>query len=110
MSSSFVPARQVLDSMQQEKEEAEDGDNAGSSVPFPPQDLVISALLFNLGFLRLAVLGKYEAAAEVLQEAHALRVQTLGAVHTLTVQAIVSRGWAMTLSGETLLAVKELTR
>lgn len=96
--------------MQRERDEEVDGNDAESPVPSPPRDLVISALLFNLGFLQLAVLGKYQSAAEVLQEAHALRLKVIGEVHTLTVQAMVSRGWALTLSGETLLAVKELTR
>ncbi|CAN0053345.1 unnamed protein product [Hapterophycus canaliculatus] len=95
------------ESVMQEEEQNEN--DAGSPAPSPQRDIVISALLFNLGFLRLAVLGKYEPAAEVLQEAHVLRNKVLGPVHTLTVQAMVSRGWALTLSGETLLAVKELT-
>ncbi|CAM9403586.1 unnamed protein product [Pylaiella littoralis] len=94
----------VLESFRQQEEEEETG-----SSPSPPRDLVISALLFNLGFLRLAVLGKYESAAKVLKEAHELRKTVLGEVHSLTVQAVVSRGWALTLTGETILAVEELT-
>lgn len=86
-------------------------EEAGSGFsPSAPWDLVISALLFNIGFLQLAVLGKYESAAEVLQEAHSLRKTVVGQVHTLTVQAAVSRGWALTLTGKTLQAVDELTR
>lgn len=76
--------------------------------PSRPRDLVISAYLFNLGFLRLSVLGQYESAAEALHEALSLRVSVLGGVHTLTVEATVSRGWALMLTGETELAVDEL--
>lgn len=72
-------------------------------------DLLASALLFNIGFLRLAVLGSYRSAAEVLQQARALREPVLGEAHALTVQAVVSRGWALTLDGKTKLAVEELT-
>lgn len=78
--------------------------------PSEPWDLVISACLFNVGFLQLAVLGKYESAAGVLLEAHAIRKTVVGEIHSLTVQAAVSRGWALTLMGKTLLAVDELTR
>lgn len=78
--------------------------------PSASRDLIISAFLFNLGFLRLAILGEYESAADVLQQAHALRKTVLGETHTLAVQAMVSRGWALTLTGETVLAVDELTR
>lgn len=78
--------------------------------PSAPWDLVISALLFNVGFLQLAVLGKYADAAKVLQETHAIRKTLVGEGHSLTVQAAVSRGWALTLTGNTLLAVNELTR
>eukprot|EP00903_Cladosiphon_okamuranus_P011928 g11204.t1 len=80
------------------------------SDPSAPWDLVISACLFNVGFLQLAILGEYESAAGVLQEAHAIRSTVVGEVHSLTVQAAVSRGWALTLTGKTLLAVDELTR
>eukprot|EP00752_Nemacystus_decipiens_P006837 g6139.t1 len=95
--------QEVLGSLTSLKEEA--GFN-----PSAPWDLVMSALLFNVGFLQLAVLGKYASAAEVLQEAHAIRKAVVGEVHSLTVQAAVSRGWALTLTGKTLLAVDELTR
>lgn len=98
------PPRQVLKNLRSLKEEE------GGFNPSAPWDLVISALLFNVGFLELAVLGRYESAAEVLQEAHAIRKTVVGEVHTLTVQAVVSRGWALTLTGKTLLAVEELTR
>ncbi|CAM9195232.1 unnamed protein product [Ectocarpus sp. 4 AP-2014] len=94
---------EVLQSLYVEKEDA------GSSEPSPPRDLVISALLFNLGFLRLAVLGEFTSAASVLQQAIGLRKAVLGEAHSLTVQAVVSRGWALTLTGDTLLAVEELT-
>ena len=78
--------------------------------PSASLDLIVSGLLFNVGFLQLAVLGEYPSAAEVLQEAHAIRKVVVGGVHSLTVQAAVSRGWALTLTGKTLLAVDELTR
>lgn len=77
--------------------------------PDPARDLVASALLFNIGFLHVAVLGSYGPAAGVLQQARALREPVLGETHALTVQAVVSRGWALTLDGQTLLAVEELT-
>lgn len=100
----FNLPRKVLQSLYVEKEDA------GSSEPSPPRDLVISALLFNLGFLRLAVLGEFSSAASVLQQAIEIRKVVLGEAHSLTVQAVVSRGWALTLTGDTLLAVEELTR
>ncbi|CBJ27925.1 Pc13g00620 [Ectocarpus siliculosus] len=93
----------VLQSLYVEKEDA------GSSEPSALRDLVISALLFNLGFLRLAVLGEFSSAASVLQQAIELRKAVLGEAHSLTMQAVVSRGWALTLTGDTLLAVEELT-
>ena len=92
---------QALDSIQKE------GTRLG---PSRPRDLVISAYLFNLGFLRLSILGDYGSAAEVLLEAQELRAPLLGDLHTLTVEAVVSRGWALMLTGETQLAVEELTR
>ncbi|CAM9789777.1 unnamed protein product, partial [Ectocarpus sp. 12 AP-2014] len=94
---------EVLQTLSVEKEDA------GSLEPSPARDLVISALLFNLGFLRLAVLGEFSSAASVLQQAIELRKAVLGEAHSLTVQAVVSRGWALTLTGDTLLAVEELT-
>ncbi|CAM9368018.1 unnamed protein product [Ectocarpus fasciculatus] len=94
--------KEVLQSLLVEKEDA-------GLDPSPPRDLVISALLYNLGFLRLAVLGQFGPAASVLQQAIELRKAVLGEAHSLTVQAVVSRGWALTLTGDTLLAVEELT-
>lgn len=95
--------RKVLQSFYVEKEDT-------GSDPSRARDLVISALLYNLGFLRLAVLGQFDSAASVLQQAIELRKAVVGEAHSLTVQAVVSRGWALTLTGDTLLAVEELTR
>lgn len=76
----------------------------------PAKSLAISAYLFNLGFLRLAVLGEYSSAAELFQQTHSLRVPLLGEEHALVVQPVVSRGWALVLTGETQLALEELMR
>ena len=88
----------------------ETGEGGEASYPPASRDLVVSAYLYNLGFLRLAVLGEYQSAAEVLGRARSLRTPILGEVHALTVQAVVSRGHALTLTGDTTLAVDELTR
>lgn len=76
----------------------------------PMNVLAISAYLFNLGFFKLAVLGDYQSSADVLKQAYTLRTPMLGETHELSVQVVVSRGWALTLTGQTELAVDELTR
>ncbi|CAM9608647.1 unnamed protein product [Ascophyllum nodosum] len=95
--------------MQKMLEGIETGEGGEASYPPASRDLVVSAYLYNLGFLRLAVLGEYQSAAEVLGRARSLRTPILGEVHALTVQAVVSRGHALTLTGDTTLAVDELT-
>lgn len=70
----------------------------------------MSAFLFNLGFLGLAVLGDYESAAGVFQSAYELRAELLGVEHALTVQTVVSRGWALMLMGKTAKAANELSK
>lgn len=75
----------------------------------PMNVLAISAYLFNLGFFKLAVLGDYQSSADVLKQAYTLRTPMLGETHELSVQVVVSRGWALTLTGQTELAVDELT-
>lgn len=76
----------------------------------PTRDLVLSAYLYNLGFLRLAIIGNYESAVDLLLQARDLRASVLGDVHTLTIQAVVSRGWALALTGNTKTSVDELNR
>lgn len=85
----------------------------GKEKPVPDTQLKVltmSAYLFNLGFLRLAVLGDYSGAAELLKQAHELRVPHLGEEHALSVQVVVSRAWALTLVGETETMLEELIR
>ncbi|CAM9846681.1 unnamed protein product, partial [Laminaria digitata] len=78
--------------------------------PSRSRNLIISAYLYNIGFLWLSILGKYGSATAVLEEAQVLRVHLLGEVHTLTVEAVVSRGWALILGGDMQTAVNSLNR
>lgn len=87
-----------------------ESDGGGEAYPPAVRDLLVSTYLYNLGFLRLAVLGEYKSAVEVLSRAQALRSTILGDLHPLTVQVVVSRGHALSLTGNTYLAVNELTR